>query len=124
MLEAVLDTNFLMLAHQFNVDISGELGELLGECRKVTCRGVVEELERLSIGKGRDASAAKYALKLLKLGGFEIVRNEGKVDDWIVSYCARNGAVACTMDRELIARLKKKGVKVVILRGKSRLEFA
>jgi|SRR5271157_4949525 len=124
MLEAVLDTNFLMLAHQFKVNIFGELGELLGEYRAVTCEGVVDELNRRCSGKGKEATAAKYALKLLKLGKVEIRSNEGKVDDWIVSYCAMNGSVACTVDRELIGRLKREGVKVVILRGKSRLQFA
>jgi rRNA-processing protein FCF1 len=123
MLEAVLDTNFLMLANQFRVDIFGELDELLGKNRKVTCSGAVEELERLGLGGGRDSVAARYALKLLKLGGVEVKSSEGKVDDWIVGYCVRNGAVACTVDRKLIERLKKEGVKVVILRGKSRLQF-
>jgi rRNA-processing protein FCF1 len=123
MLEAVLDTNFLMLAHQFKVDIFGELGELLGEYKAVTCEGVVDELTRMRSRKGVESTSAGYALKLLKLGKVEIEKNEGGVDDWIVSYCTRTGAIACTMDRELIARLKKERVKVVILRGKSRLQF-
>jgi rRNA-processing protein FCF1 len=123
MLEAVLDTNFLMLAHKFKVDIFGELGELLGEYRAVTCEGAVDELARMQSGKGGDSTAARYALKLLKLRGIEIKKNEEGVDDWIVGYCKRTGAIACTMDRELIERLKKERVKVVILRGKSRLQF-
>jgi rRNA-processing protein FCF1 len=123
MLEVVLDTNFLMLAHQFKVDIFGELEELLGEHRAVTCEGVVDELARMRSGKGGESTAAGYALKLLKLGKVEIKKNEGGVDDWILSYCIRTGAVACTMDRELIGRLKRERVKVVILRGKSRLQF-
>ena len=123
MLEAVLDTNFLMLAHQFKVNIFGELGELLGEYKAVTCEGVVDELTRMQSGKGGDSTAAKYALKLLKLGKVEIKKNEEGVDDWIVGYCTRTGAIACTMDRELIERLKNEGVKVIILRGKSRLQF-
>ncbi len=123
MLEAVLDTNFLMLAHQFKVNIFGGLSELLGEHRAVTCEGVVAELTGVGSGKGRDSAAARYALKLLKLGRVEIKKNDGSVDDWVVSYCARNGAVACTNDRGLIERLKKEGVKVIILRGKSRLQF-
>jgi rRNA-processing protein FCF1 len=124
MLEAVLDTNFLMLAHQFKVNIFGELGELLGEYRTVTCKGVVAELTGVGSGKGRDSTAARYALKLLKLGRVQIKRNEESVDNWILSYCRGKGAVACTNDRELIERLKKEGVKVIILRGKSRLQFA
>jgi hypothetical protein len=123
MLEAVLDTNFLMLAYQFKIDVLGGLRELLGEYKAVTCEGVVDELDRRCSGKGKESTAAKYALKLLKLGKVEIMSNDGKVDDWIVSYCAMNSSVACTVDRELIGRLKKEGVKVVILRGKSRLQF-
>jgi rRNA-processing protein FCF1 len=124
MLEAVLDTNFLMLAHQFKIDILSELSELLGEHRAVTCEGVIEELRKIGSGKGRDSAAARYALKLLKLREVEIKRNAKEVDEWILSYCVRSGAVACTVDRELISKLKKEGVKVVILRGKACLQFA
>ncbi|NYZ78748.1 hypothetical protein H0N99_01225 [Candidatus Micrarchaeota archaeon] len=122
MLEAVLDTNFLMLAHQFKIDILGGLRELLGEYKAVTCSGVIGELERVHSGKGKDSAAAGYALKLLKRG-VEVKRSSEGVDDWILKYCAKNGAVACTVDRELIGRLKKEGVKAVILRGKARLQF-
>jgi hypothetical protein len=123
MLEIVLDTNFLMLAYQFKVDIFDGLSELLGGYRALTCSGVVRELHRLSSEKGSDAPAARYALKLLKLRGVEVENNAEEVDEWIVRYCKRRGAIACTVDKELRRRLKKEGVKVVILRGKSRLQF-
>ena len=124
MLEAVLDTNFLMLAYQFKVNVFSELSELLGNHRRVTCTGVIEELEKLGSRRGRDSAAARYALKLLKLGRVEVKRNAKGVDEWILDYCGRRGAVACTVDRELMGKLKKEGVKVIILRGKSRLQFA
>jgi len=123
-LEAVLDTNFLMLAYQFKVDVLGGLRELLGEYKAVTCSGVIDELRGIGSGKGRDSAAASYALKLLRLGEVEVKRSSKYVDDWIVSYCAGKDAVACTVDKELIRKLEKEGVKVVILRGKSRLQFA
>ncbi|QLJ52329.1 MAG: hypothetical protein Sv326_0154 [Candidatus Fermentimicrarchaeum limneticum] len=124
MLEAVLDTNFLMLAHQFHVDIFGELRELLGGYKAVTCEGVIRELQRLSLEKGDDSAAARYALKMLKMREVEVKSNAGEVDEWILEYCAKKGAVACTVDKELVEKLKKEGVRVVVLRGKSRLQLA
>ena len=124
MLEVVLDTNFLMLAYQFKVDIFGGLNELIGGYKAVTCRGVVSELRKLGSKKGSDAAAARYALRLIKLGGVEIEDNREGVDEWIARYCKMHGAVACTVDKELVEKLKKEGVRVVVLRGKSRLQFA
>jgi len=121
--EAVLDTNFLMLAYQFKIDIFGGLRELLGEYKAVTCSGVITELEGICSGKGRDSAAASYALKLLKLRGVEVKGSSKDVDGWIEGYCTGKDAVACTVDKELIRKLKKDGVRVVILRGKSRLQF-
>lgn len=124
MKEVVFDTNFLMLAHQFKVDIFGQLEELLGAYEKVTCKGVIEELEKLGLGKGRDGVAARYALKLVGEGRVKVRKNEGEVDEWILRYCRSRGAVACTVDKELRERLKKEGVKVIILKGGKKLEFA
>jgi len=122
MLEAILDTNFLMLAYQFKVDIFSGLSELLGGYRAVTCKGVVSELRKLGSRKGNDAAAARYALRLIRLSGVEVKDNTEDVDEWIVRYCKMNGATACTVDKELRDKLKKEGVKVVILRGKSHLQ--
>jgi len=124
MLEAVFDTNFLMLAYQFKIDVLSGLSELLGKYKAVTCAGVINDLKKIGAGKGRDSAAASYALKLLKLSEVEVNDNAKDVDGWILNYCVRKGAVACTVDRELVRKLKKEGVKVVILRGKSRLQFA
>jgi len=124
MLEAVIDTNFLMLARQFHIDIFGGLSELLGSYKAVTCEGVVRELQGLSSEKGGDSAAAKYALKMLKMREVEVKSSAGEVDEWVLEYCAKKGAVACTVDKELVEKLKKEGVRVVVLRGKSRLQFA
>lgn len=124
MIEAVVDTNFLMLAYQFKLNIPEKLGELLGAYRMVTCDGVVRELKKLSLGKGRDGVAARYALKVLDGCGAEVKRSKGEVDEWIVGYCKKEGAVACTVDKKLRERLKREGVKVVIMRGKKQLHFA
>ncbi|MEM3555799.1 MAG: nucleotide-binding protein [Candidatus Micrarchaeia archaeon] len=124
MIEAVVDTNFLMLAHQFKLNIPEQLEGLLGSYRMVTCSGVMGELEKLSLGKGRNGAAARYALKLVKECNVEVKKSIGDVDEWIVSYCKRRDAVACTVDKKLRERLKREGVRVVIMRGKKTLEFA
>ena len=122
----VLDTNFLLIPGQHRVDIFSELDRVLEfNYRPVTLTGVVEELREIAESEEagrRDRIAAKIALKLLDR--VEVVEY-GKgldVDEAIVRYALENGAVVCTLDKELRKRLRKLGVRVVYLRELSHLE--
>jgi|GEM_PF-4396903 len=65
--KVIIDTNALMVAEQFGVDIFGEL-ERLGYIEWLVPAQVKGELSSLAVGadKGRDKMAARVALGLLE----------------------------------------------------------
>ncbi|MDD5096328.1 MAG: hypothetical protein PHC52_12415 [Syntrophales bacterium] len=118
----VLDTNFLLLPLQFGVNIFKQVEELMEAPHEfVVPSGVVGELKVIARGRGRDGSAARFALKLLDSIKARHVPSTGNVDDWIVEYAAKEGAVVATNDMLLRNRLKKAGVKMIALRSRARL---
>ncbi len=117
-----MDTNFLLLPYQFRVDIRRQIEELLEAPHElVVPTGVVSELRKLGKGRGKEGAAARFALKLVGLMGVKKVRSSGNVDAWIADYAVREGAVVCTNDVELRHKLKNGGVKMIVLRSRSRL---
>lgn len=124
--QVVLDTNFLMLPFQFKIDIFSELEYLIDVSHAfVVSSGSVGELRRLSRKKGKDGMPARLALKMLEAnkGRVAVVRSDRPVDDWIVEHAGKSGAIVCTNDSGLRQRLKAMRVKVVSLRGKTKIGF-
>ncbi|MHC1627074.1 MAG: type II toxin-antitoxin system VapC family toxin [Methanoculleaceae archaeon] len=123
-LRVLLDANALMIPAQFGVDIFTEMEGLLGRCRPFTLGGVVEEIRRLSRGRGRDAAAARTALRLADriqvVGG---CGGRGPVDDQIIEYAVRTGCLVMTNDRDLRDALLSRGIGVIALRKQRRLEL-
>lgn len=122
MRQVVLDTNFLLLPLQFKINIFKQIEEIIEAPHEfVVPSGVVGELKVIARGRGRDGSAARFALKLLESGKARRVPSTGNVDDWIVDYAAKEGAAVATNDMLLRNRLKKAGVKMIALRSRARL---
>ncbi|MBD3389891.1 nucleotide-binding protein [Candidatus Micrarchaeota archaeon] len=120
--KVVLDTNFLLVPHQFRIDVFGEIDGLLEFPHTyVIPSGVKRELEKLAEGRGDEGAAARLGLKMLRAKGCTEVESRGNVDNWIRKYAKKENAIVATNDRELRNKLKKDGVKVVILQSKSRL---
>ncbi|MDI6826599.1 MAG: nucleotide-binding protein [Candidatus Aenigmarchaeota archaeon] len=120
----ILDTNFLTIPHQFNIDIFEEIDRIMEEDYELmTLDRVVKELKRLSKLKGKDATAAKVALELIKKKNIKIINtDEKKVDNAIIKLADENTIVA-TNDRVLRRNIKDKNLKVLYLRSKKRLEM-
>lgn len=119
----IVDTNFLMSAGQFKIDLKNELLRVLEEPFQLCApRKVVFELEYIACGVSKDAANASYALKILDSLGVEFIDSIAPVDDWIAGNAVL-GDVVATNDRELRHRLKK-GVRSLVLKGKSKLGFA
>ncbi len=112
-MKIILDTNFLMVPNQFGVDIY----DYLKDYELYTISSCVEELKKLAKKKGKDAKAAKVALKLMKEKNVRIIKTKGKADKAILDRAADGFSVA-TNDVELIKALKKQHIKVIRLRQK------
>ncbi|MEM5804813.1 MAG: DNA-binding protein [Candidatus Aenigmatarchaeota archaeon] len=107
----LLDTNFLVFAAKKKVRIFSELeGELY------TIDLVERELAKLAGGNGKDAAAARIALKLLKAEGIRALKAEKEEADDELARRAKAGFAVATQDRALRERIKKSGGKVIFIR--------
>lgn len=87
----------------------------MGKIQILGC--VLDELQGLS----RNIPDAKAALALADL--YETVPSQGKGDDCILEMAVQLGGIVLTNDRELIKRLKEKGVRVVSIRSGKTINF-
>jgi rRNA-processing protein FCF1 len=118
-MKVLVDTNFLLLPHQFGVDIFEYL-----KCYDIAVLSpCMMELKKLARKKSRDAVAAKVALQLVKAKNIEIVKSGEKTTDrGILNYAIQENCVVATNDKELIKALKKHGIKIIRLKQRKYLE--
>ena len=120
----LLDTNFLLIPAQFNIDIFSEIDKLmLAKYKLFTLDKIIGELESIQKDKKqklKNKNAAKLALQLLKAKKVNIVKTkENKpVDDILVIL---KEYIIATQDIDLKNRLKAKKVKIITLRAKKKL---
>ena len=122
MKKIILDTNFLTIPFQFNIDIFEEIDRVVeGDYELTTVDCVVEELKKLKKARGKDAVAAKVALIMIKEKKIKIIKtHEKNVDKTIYKISDKNTIVA-TNDKNLMQKLKEKNVKIIYLRSKTHL---
>lgn len=125
MKKIILDTNFLMIPYQFNVDIFEEINRIMEEeYELIILDKIIEELEKITKSKGKDAAAAKIALGLIEVKNVKIINtNEKKVDNAIVALADKDSIVA-TNDKVLKEKLKNKNIRIIYLRNKKYLEMS
>lgn len=122
----ILDTNFLLIPFQFKINIFRELDYLVEvNHHYVISSRTIEELKKIARSVGKNGMAARLALKMTEASKarIEIIKNNMIVDEWIVDYAQRSGAIACTNDKKLRRELKSLRVKVVSMKSKSKLGF-
>ena len=125
MKKIILDTNFLMIPYQFNVDIFEEISRIMEEeYELIIFDKMIDELEKIAELKGKDAAAARIALSLIKKKEVKIIStNEKTVDNAIIDSVDENTIVA-TNDKVLKEKLKNKNIKIIYLRNKKYLEMS
>ena len=120
----VLDTNALMMPAQFGVDLFEGLRELLGGYDAVVPAEVVYELRGLSLGRGKDAAAARVGLAVAaRCAVLPPLEENIPVDDKVIRSAEMFNAVVVTNDRKLKDRLLSLRIPVVMLRARCRLEL-
>jgi len=140
-LGVIVDTNFLLIPAQFKLDVFSEISRIVNTAHSVYILDRTrEELEHIiESQKGKNRLAAKLALQLvlihLKTKDLKILPSpqehirpktaEKAVDDLIVEIAAADPGkwIVATQDLELKKRLRKHGVKLIVLRQKSHLEL-
>ncbi len=125
MRKVLLDTNFLLIPYMFKINIFREIEYLVDDAVEyVVLSGVKEELLKLARNKGKEGRASKFALQVLEAEKVRVVAYQGAVDKGIVEVAKREGAVVCTNDKKLRFKLKKEGIPVIVLKGRSKIGWA
>ena len=119
----VLDTNALMMPYQFGINIEKELNRLLGICRIIVPRTVVEEMEKLAEEGGEVGRAAKLGLSIIKKRGFRLVETESKGDEGVLETAIKMDADIVTNDKELKKKAKELRLPIIYLREGCKLEM-
>ena len=125
-IKIILDSNFLMIPFQFNIDIFQEIEYLLQKkVDFVVPSAVKTELTNISSRGGEGAPEASLALQLAsRCRVVEVTLDPGEtVDDAILKASQKLGAFVATTDIELRRKLRDINVPVVYLRDKSKLEI-
>ena len=120
MVRIILDTNFLLIPAQFNVDIFTEINRIVLEKHQLfVLDKTVDELKKLSTNPKqslKNRRAAKLGLQLLKAKKVKVLKVKGEsVDDILASI---KGYIIATQDIELKRRIKG---KKIVLRAKKKL---
>jgi len=126
MKKIIIDTNFLLIPGMFKIDIFSEISRIADfQYKLFIIEDTIEELKKIinSDTKTIHKENAKIGLELVK--NKRIARLKGlkrTVDDSIVKRADENTIVA-TSDKALKHRLKKKGIKLIVLKKKQYLGF-
>jgi uncharacterized protein len=119
----VLDTNFLMVCEQFNVDIFSEIDRICTFKYKLyIVDKTIDELKKvIEEQKGKHKFAAKIALQFVKKKGISVIKTKkGYVDDLILDLLDENHILA-TQDVLLKKRAVKKGIRTISMRSRKYL---
>ena len=127
MVKVILDSNFLFVPLQFQIDIFREIEEVVnGKVEFIVLSTTIEELKKI-ISKGGDklSRQAFFALELAKkCKVFEVKRLPRESNDDVIARVAKKFKCAvATNDRTLKRMLRNMGVAVIYVRERSRLEM-
>ena len=120
----ILDTNFLLIPSQFNVDVFSQIKKLMTVPYELhVLDETVKELEKIKEEqKGKSRDAAKLGLQLIEGRVKVITTTGGHADDIIVAVADKDTIVA-TQDQGLKRRLKEKDIQIIYLRQKKHLQL-
>jgi uncharacterized protein len=124
----ILDTNFLLIPGQFNVDIFSELRRLCDFAYTLAVvPETITELERIITSRkssGKDKAAARLGQQMLRKFKVRILSDDRKVfkrADEAILYLSDTATLVATQDKLLKKQLATKGVRRIILRQKRHL---
>jgi uncharacterized protein len=119
----ILDTNFVLIPAQLNVDIFEEITKTIpGQPGLFILDKSIKELQKIAEEqKGALKRQVKLTLELIQAKNVNIIPTEGdeSVDNLLVEY-AKQGYTIATQDKELKQRI---GTNIIVLRQKKKIEL-
>ncbi|MFA4946072.1 MAG: PIN domain-containing protein [Candidatus Micrarchaeia archaeon] len=118
MKKVLIDTNFLFVPIEFGINLAEGVDEALGEPFEFyILKECLDEARKLRNYSTLERVAHSVKARVASAG-------EGKPDDLVLAWADANKAIVCTNDAGLKRRLKRRGLQVICLRGKSKLALA
>jgi len=127
-LYVIIDTNFLTIPAQFGIDVFSEAERVLERrVEFILLESVVNEIKTKLERSGKTESRMfKVALDLIERCRVVEIDQSMRgflVDDQLLEYTISVNGVLATNDKELRQRAAKRGVPVLLLRGRKHLEL-
>jgi rRNA-processing protein FCF1 len=120
--KVLIDTNFILVPAKFKVDIYQEINRLMEVPYDlyVLDKSLIELENIINSQKGAQKAAARLGKAILEAKKPKTLKTTSKdyVDDIILDL---EGFIIATLDKELRAKLKKRGVRTIVLRQKKYL---
>ena len=117
----VVDTNALMMPVECDVRLFDELERLVGPRELITPEAVVDELDKLADGNGKEATAASVGRDLVERCT-AVATDADYADDAVLELASQPDAThAVTNDTPLKRRLLDAGIPVISLRAQHKL---
>lgn len=121
-LPIIVDTNFLLIPAKFGIDIFLETEQLLEKrVELIVLKSVVNEI-RMNL----DDKGFKIAAELVKRCTIKEVENSMQrlsVDEQLLEYSASVNGILATNDRDLRVKARSRGIPVIFLRSKKRIDL-
>jgi len=122
----ILDSNFLFLPFQFQIDVLKELESIMGRFEPIVLSTTVEELKKLATAKSeKTRRQASSALKLTEKCTLVTAEKspEDTYDDVILRKAKEWACPVATNDGNLRKRLRNGNIPTIYLRQRKRLEL-
>jgi rRNA-processing protein FCF1 len=124
MKKIILDTNFLLIPYQSKVDVFSEIKRICDfKYRLYVIDKTVDELKKIMAKqKGKHRMSAMLGLVFIEQNKIAKIKTKEQknVDSLIIGKADENTIVA-TQDAGLKRRLKKKGIGLIVMKGKAHL---
>ncbi|MDP2666869.1 MAG: hypothetical protein Q8P05_05220 [Candidatus Diapherotrites archaeon] len=118
-----LDTNLLLDMTRLKIDIFTQIKDLVGPCALVIPIQVKQELQSLSIERGKTGTAARVALDALPRFGVEIISVTAANGDDALRQLATKGMIVATNDKALRQSLKNAPQRAIVVRQSKYLDW-
>ncbi len=120
--KVLLDTNFILIPAKFKVDIYEEIRRLMNEPYDIYVldKSLIELENIIKLQKGKEKAAARLGKAILEARKPKTLKTTSNeyVDKIILGL---RGYIVATNDKELRLKLKKEGVRTILLRQKNHL---
>ena len=118
-----LDTNLLLDMTRLKIDIFAQIQDLVPNAQLIAPIQVKQELQTLSIERGKTGAAARVALESLQKYRVKIVPVTAGSGDEALRRLAEKGAIVATNDKALRQSLKNAPQRAIVVRQSKYLDW-